>query len=182
MSMAGKASNPLSWFKRFARARRGATTVEFAFVAIPFLALVFGVLELGLVFMASTTLDNATDTVARRIRTGQFQTAGGTKATFKTAICTEMTWLAADCPSKLYVDVKTFPKFADVSTTTPTTDAQLKLEPFTEGGPEDIVLVRTYYKWTLITPLLNKSLETIAGTGTRLISSTATFRNEPYNT
>jgi len=178
--MAAKVRNPLVWLKRFGAARRGATTVEFAFVAIPFLALVFGVLELGLVFLASTTLENATDTISRRIRTGQFQEAGGNKATFKSAICAEMTWLASDCASRLYVDVKTFPKFADVVATTPTTDAQLKTEPFTEGGPEDIVLVRTYYQWTLITPLMNKSLETIAGTGTRLISSTATFRNEPY--
>lgn len=180
--MAVKASNPLSWFKRFGRERRGATTVEFAFVAIPFMALVFGVLELGMVFLVSTTLENATDTVSRRIRTGQFQAAGGNKATFKSAICTEMSWLAADCATKLFVDVKTFPKFSAVTVTIPTTDAQLKLEPFTEGGPEDIVVVRTYYQWSLITPLMNKSLETIAGSGKRLISSTATFRNEPYNT
>ena len=36
-----------SFLKRFARARRGATAVEFAMVAVPFLALVFGIFELG---------------------------------------------------------------------------------------------------------------------------------------
>ncbi|MES2034310.1 MAG: TadE/TadG family type IV pilus assembly protein [Pseudomonadota bacterium] len=178
--MAVKAPKALSWLKRFVAARRGATAVEFAFVATPFLMLIFGVFELGLVFLVSTTLENATDTVSRRIRTGEFQTAGGTKATFKSSICAEMTWLASECATKLYVDVRTFPKFSNVTVTPPATDAELKTEPFTEGGPEDIVVVRTYYQWELFSPLMNKSLESIPGSGTRLISSTATFRNEPY--
>lgn len=178
--MAVEALKPLSWLKRFAVARRGATAVEFAFVATPFLMLIFGILELGLVFLVSTTLENATDTVSRRIRTGEFQTAGGTKATFKSAICAEMAWLAAECSTKLFVDVRKFPKFADVTITPPTTDAELKAEPFTEGGPEDIIVVRTYYQWELFSPLMNKSLESVSGSGVRLVSSTATFRNEPY--
>jgi hypothetical protein len=46
---------------------------------------------------------------------------------------------------------------------------------------EDIVVVRVYYVWTLFTPLLNTSLKTLSG-GKRLISSTVSFRNEPWAT
>lgn len=194
--MASKAFRPMSWFKRFAAATRGATAVEFGFVALPFITLVFGVLELGLVFLVSTTLENATDAVSRKIRTGEFQNGGGSKASFATAICAEMSWLGSDCTSKLHLDVRTFPNFAGVSNhvnnpaNTPTKPvdaakpAGAKIfddtkTQFIAGGPEDIVLVRVYYEWTLITPILNQGLETLSG-GKRLISTTATFRNEPY--
>ncbi len=179
--MAERARKSRSWLRRFGADRGGATAVEFAFVAGPFLALIFGILELGMVFMASTTLDNATETVARQIRTGQFQSSGSNNVTaFKAAVCGQMTWLRSECATKLYVNVKTFPKFAEVTLEPPKDENELKAEPFTTGGPEDIVVVRTYFEWSLITPLMNQGLVSI-GAGKRLISSTATFRNEPYN-
>ncbi len=170
-----------SLFRRFAEARKGATAVEFALIATPFLALMFGVLELGLVFMVSTTLDNAVDAASRKIRTGELQTAGGTAASFKTAVCNEMAYLGTGCSTNLYVDVRTFPKFADVAITDPTTDGAFDISKttFAPGGSESIVLVRVYYQWTLITPMLNQGLETLSG-GKRLIAAAATFRNEPY--
>lgn len=179
--MARTALGILAFVERFAAARKGATAVEFAMVATPFMALLFGVLELGLVFMVSTTLDNAVDTVARKIRTGELQTTGGSASTFKTAVCSEMTWLGSSCSEDLHVDVRTFPKFSDVTITDPVTDGVFDSSrtQFTPGGSEDIVLVRVYYEWSLITPMLNQGLETLSG-GKRLIASTATFRNEPY--
>src|SRR5579872_7606870 len=83
--------------------RDGATAVEFAMVAVPFFALLFGVLELGMLFMASTTIDAATVQVARQIRTGQFQSgANHSAADFKTAVCNNMSWIStADCQANL---------------------------------------------------------------------------------
>lgn len=180
--MALKALRSRSFVRRFVAARRGATAVEFAMVATPFLALMFGVLELGLVFMVSTTLDNATEAAARTIRTGQLQTAGGSANTFKTAVCNNMTWLGSSCSGKLTVDVRTFPKFADVSMSNPVTNGAIDASKtnFTPGGGEDIVVVRAYYEWTLITPMLNAGLANLGGTK-RLVYSTVTFRNEPYD-
>jgi Flp pilus assembly protein TadG len=180
--MARKARHVRSLFRRFAAARRGATAVEFALVAAPFLALMFGVLELGLVFMVSTTLDNATEAAARTIRTGQLQNGGGSANSFKTAICDNMSWLGSSCSSKLYVDVRTFPKFANVTLTDPTTGGAFDATKttFVPGNGEDIVVVRAYYEWSLVMPLLNAGLGTLSN-GKRLIYSTVTFRNEPYD-
>lgn len=180
--MALKALRSRSLLRRFVAARRGATAVEFALVAAPFLALMFGVLELGLVFMVSTTLDNATEAAARTIRTGQLQNGGGSGGTFKQAICDNMTWLGSSCSGKLTVDVRTFPKFADVAMSDPVTDGAVDASKttFTPGNGEDIVVVRAYYEWTLITPMLNAGLANLGGTK-RLIYSTVTFRNEPYD-
>lgn len=180
--MALKALRSRSLVRRFVAARRGATAVEFALIAAPFLALMFGVLELGLVFMVSTTLDNATEAAARTIRTGQLQTAGGSADSFKTAVCNNMTWLGSTCSSRLTVDVRTFPKFADVAMSDPVTDGAIDASKttFTPGSGEDIVVVRAYYEWTLITPMLNAGLANLGGTK-RLVYSTVTFRNEPYD-
>ena len=56
--------------------RRGAAAVEFALVAPPFLALLFAILELALVFFASQALETVTQDSSRLIMTGQAQTAG----------------------------------------------------------------------------------------------------------
>jgi len=102
----------LAHLRRFARARRGATAIEFSIIALPFCALMFGAIELGMVFMASTTLEFATDAAARKVRTGQFQTSGATtKGNFKSAVCNNMSWLSGPCASKLTVDVQTFANF-----------------------------------------------------------------------
>src|SRR4051812_34223221 len=61
--------------KAFWRANKGAAALEFAMIAAPFFALLGGVIELGLVFMAQVTLDNAMLTASREIRTGTNQSA-----------------------------------------------------------------------------------------------------------
>jgi Flp pilus assembly protein TadG len=163
---------------RFARAEQGATAVEFAFVAIPFLMLVFAMIELGVVFLVSLTLENAVIDTGRTIRTGQVQAAGGTAATFKTAVCQKMSWLGAGCASALSVDVRTY---ADYATTT--TNANAGTVPgtmnFNPGTPGSIVLVRAYYTWPLITPLLNTGLQ--SANGKRIIYAATAFTNEPYD-
>lgn len=179
--MARTARKPTGFLSRFRRAREGATAVEFAIVATPFLALMFGILDLGLVFLVSTTLENAVEEASRKIRTGELQTAGGTASTFKTAVCDELSWLGTDCSSALHVDVRTFATFANVTTSDPTTNGAFDdtKTQFSTGGSESIVLVRVYYEWGLMAPLMNPGLKNLAN-GKRMISATATFRNEPY--
>ena len=171
---------------RFRRAERGATAIEFALISLPFLMLIFGTLELALVFMVGTTLDNATQYASRQIRTGQFQTsAANSKTDFKTLVCSNMSWLSSQCASNLWLDVETFNDFADLAGAKPPNSATFDPTKtcFSAGQPTDIVLVRAYFEWTLFTPLLNNALENMGGgSGKRLITSTTAFRNEPFNT
>ena len=174
--------------KRFAAAREGVAAVEFALVAGPFLFMIFAVLELALVFLLSTSLDTATERAARRIRTGEVQTAGEGTDAFKTAICGQMTWLASGCSTSLKIDVRTFEQFEDSNLPTPFADcpppstAQCFDDTallFEHGGPTDVVVVRTFYTWPLLTPFLNQALERLDG-GVAVVMSTQTFRNEPF--
>ena len=167
----------------FAQARDGASAVEFAMVAIPFLALLFGIIELAMIFLVSTSLDNATANASRTIRTGQLQVAGGASAsTFKTTICNNLGWLSATCGANLNVDVRTYNNFNDITLSDPIVNKTFNAGALTfqPGGPEDIVVVRSYYQWTLFTPLLSGAVEKLNG-GKTLLTSTMTFRNEPYS-
>ena len=182
--------SPLRRFaRRFARAERGVTAVEFALVSVPLLMLVFGILELGLVMLVTTTLDAATQSASREIRTGRFQTsltqpdvtAGG----FKSLVCGRMTWLSSQCATQLVVEVQTFANFNGLANAPPPPAANFDpAHPtppcFSPGQPGDIVLVRAYYDWKLFTPLLDDALDN-TGAGARRLLSTTAFRNEPYN-
>lgn len=161
---------------RFARARRGAVTVEFAFVSIPFLLLIFAIIELGLVFLVSLTLENALLDVGRTIRTGELQTANGNAAGFKTAVCAKMSWLGTACSGALSLDVRTFSGFSASATALSATKPNTTC--WDPGGPSSIVMIRAYYNWPLITPLLQTGLQT--SNGRRMLTAATAFANEPY--
>lgn len=173
---------PIAALARFVRARRGSTAVEFAIVALPFLILLFALLELGSVFMVSTTLEDATDRAARKIRTGEFQTSSAqSKQDFINEVCNRMSVFQATCSANLYVDVRTFENFTTASAAPAITGENFDPDNtcWSTGAPTDIVLVRTFLAWKLYTPLLDASLQNMSG-GKRLIGAVATFRNEPY--
>jgi Flp pilus assembly protein TadG len=162
--------------RRFAQAQDGAAAVEFAFVAIPFLLLVFAILELSITFLVSMTLENALMNASRQIRTGDMQTNSNTAAAFRTAICGQMSWLGSSCSTSLIVDVRTLPSFANSTTLAAPKQTKTCWDP---GGPSSIVLVRGYYKWPLLTPLMQNA---VGGTpGNRQVSFATVFSNEPYS-
>ena len=167
--------------RRFAGAHGGAAAVEMALVATPFFLLLFGIIELAMIFLVSSSLENATAQAARTIRTGEMQTGGGNASSFKTQICNNFGWLQSDCANNLYVDVRTFNSFATVADPQPVQNKVFNTAAlqFSPGGPSQIVVVRAYYQWPLIAPLMSQALETVSG-GKVLLTSTATFRNEPY--
>lgn len=180
------------WARRWARAMRasrafggsrsGATAVEFALVAAPFFFLMFSVLEVALVFFASTNLESATWDAARDIRTGEFQsTAGANADLFRQAVCANASNLL-DC-SRVSVDVRTFASFDSVNASNPL-DADRNLNEagfgFTPGTADQIVLVRVFYRWQVLTPSLGTGFVNMAG-NQRLLTATAAFRNEPFS-
>jgi Flp pilus assembly protein TadG len=173
-----------AWLRRFGRAERGATAVEFALVSVPLLMLILGTLELAMVILVITSLETATEYAGRRIRTGEFQTGGAnSKADFAGLVCQQMGWLQAQCATSLTVDVRVFNDFQSLAANQPIPPGNFNgANPptcFAPGQPGDIVLVRAYFNWPLIAPVL--SLMNNSGGGMRVVSSATAFRNEPYN-
>src|SRR3546814_1488334 len=61
--------------------------IEFALVGPPFLLLLAGILEISVMFFASSVIEGATKEAARQIRTGQIQGAADPMTTFRNELC-----------------------------------------------------------------------------------------------
>ena len=95
-----------------ARNREGSTAIEFTALAIPFSMLVFAILESCISFAGQEVLTNATDDVARQLRTGQLRAADVNETSLKKMICDRLDIVVAKgCPD-LVVDLREFPTFA----------------------------------------------------------------------
>ncbi len=185
----------------FYRREDGATAVEFAILAMPFFLLLFGILELAVVFFIQSNVQNATFEASRRVRTGEFQ---GTENQLKNLICRQMRPGIAgtsltECRKKLDVKVR---KMGDFSKSTRFAPAPPPPDPTappvpniqeTKGG--DTVLVEVVYDHVLALPgtftrLSNTNKVKDAGNDAdgnkkpgqniREIKIVTAFRNEPF--
>lgn len=170
---------------RLRRNEDGVTAVEFGFVATFLLGLLMALMEIGLVFFGTITLEHAVEQASRLIRTGQAQTNGLTAATFKDEVCSHVSGLI-DCGDDLKIDVQRFDKFSNVNLSDPI-DAGGELRDdfgFNPGTAGDIVVVRAFYEWNLTTIIPSVGLGigmSNMENGNRLLAATTAFRNEPFN-
>jgi Flp pilus assembly protein TadG len=171
----------LKRFEAFAADKRGIAAVEFALIAIPFFFLIFGLLEVCVIFIMASVLEHGASEASRAIRTGQFQQGGFGELAFKNAVCAELFDLMS-CGDKLSLDVKTFSSFAGTNNPSPI-DGDGNLDDsgfaFSPGGQNDIVVIRVFYEWDLMIPLMSKPLANMSG-DRRLLQATIAFRNEPF--
>jgi Flp pilus assembly protein TadG len=157
--------------RRFAGDRGGAAAIEFAVVVLPFLILLFGVLELALVFIINISLSNATAYEARQFRVGNLEATGITStsssgiqidlADMKTKICNQIIIIpTATCVNQLQIDVRVLTAFNGTNSENPVSGSTFNTSGlcYYSGGPGDIVEMRVYYLWPLINPLLLTSL------------------------
>ena len=161
--------------RRLVRKQDGSAAIEFGIVAMPFLLLVFAIMETAIVFFAGQALETAVADSARLIMTGQAQSQGFNQGAFKNAVCSKIYGLF-DCAGGLSVDVKTYTSFSSVDTTPPIVNGNFQNNTgYQPGGPSDIVVVRLYYQW----PIYVSLLQNMSG-NKRLLIATSAFRNEPY--
>lgn len=164
----------------------GATAIEFAFFVIPFLFLIIGLIELGMMFTAASLLQSGTDSAARLIRTGQAQDSGDAQGAFEDLLCDRVS-LFIQCPDLMYQVTQIdeddgFSNAAnDASYTQPAIDefGNIELSSFDAGGPNSLIFVRVAYRYPLMTPFVGPFLSDHSD-GKRLIMSTAIIQNEPY--
>jgi len=167
-------------FRRFRNDAGGATAVEFAIVGLPFTALMFAIIETGLLFFAGQTLETAVADSARLIRTGQAQKQNYNAATFKADICDRVSVMFTCANLKL--DVRTSATFDSIDLAKPVDDeGKLKDDNFTyvAGKGGDIVVVRAFYEWPTFVHMLGIDYSNLAN-GKHLLSATSAFKNEPF--
>ncbi|PDT35209.1 MULTISPECIES: TadE/TadG family type IV pilus assembly protein [Sinorhizobium] len=201
MSIIVKASTanrraPRPLFRRLLGDKRGGTAIEFAILALPFFIVVFASIETFVAFAGEQLLANATDTLARKIRTGEITQEMG-ESEFRQAFCDEIAILLTcsatevDEPEKLYLDVRQvtdpsqFPAAVPRVGSGDSSDLDTSGFQFAPGGGKEYTMVRAYYRWQVITDLVRPYVTNLRSAGSSmpddyLMVATATFRNEDY--
>lgn len=185
---AEKARRPRGLLRRFARHDGGSAIVEFAALIVPFLLLVFAILESCISFAAQQMLANATDDVARQFRTGQIRASDleKNKDRVKDFVCEKISMVVADgCPG-LVVDLQTYDTFREAA------DSRI---PFTDDGDLDLDSgnpslalggsgtknqLRVFYRWPVMTDFMRKSMSSLPD-GKTLLYAVVTWQNEPFD-
>ena len=175
-----------SFTRKFQRDEDGVVAVEFAIVAVPFMMLLFGIIELAVIFFMGSSLQSATFEASRLIRTGQF--TSGDEAQFKTEVCTNMkggnTAAIAACESNLEVTVLLLSDFSSSTSfgggATVPTDSSGDPINYTASAGGDTVIVTATFKHVLSLPGSFTQLANVDGENARNIVSVTAFRNEPF--
>lgn len=178
------ASRRTSW-RRFAKSKTGSAAIEFAMVAPVLFLFLFGIIETGVIYFATAMLQNSTDDTARQFRTGQIS-GTVTSQSITDTVCSEINGLISpsDCQSNLMVDVRAYSSFGGssypgVTKSDGTIDTtKLAVQPTSDC---QVVLLRTFYPWKIMTPLLTPLLQNTQ-TGYYIVSAASAFRTEPYRT
>jgi Flp pilus assembly protein TadG len=173
-------------FARTLRAdRRAAAAVEFAVVALLFVTMVFGIIEVAYDLFVQAALDAAVQTAARSVQTGSVQgTSGETSATFAAAaVCPALSGLLP-C-SLLTVGVEAIPSgYNFYSNPTPLhySGASSTSGAICTGVGGAMMLLTAWYTGPTFVGLLVPSFSTVInGSRVHLTSSSVGFVNEYFS-
>ena len=168
---------------RFFRDDEGVAAIEFALVVIPVTFIMIGIIEISMLFAASTQLDAATGEAARALRTGQLQEMSDTadaKDEFEDIVCQNIKALM-DCDGLQYETVKVNDFTAAAGNNASFDDGVLENDGnFELGGPDEVMLIRTAYQYPISTPAFQQFFANDPDNDARIISTTKVLKVEPY--
>jgi Flp pilus assembly protein TadG len=176
-----------SRFGAFIKDSKGATAVEFALIAAPFLAILAALIQTFLLFFAQSLLENVVRQSARQILTGQVQTQDASLsqtqavAAFHQTVCNNAAVLFT-CTG-LMVDVQVANNWSSANTGMPTLTYDsngnvTNFWQFNPGNAGDVVVVRVIYLWPVFFGPIAFNMANQAN-GSREIMASAAFQNEP---
>ena len=166
--------------RRLGRDNSGATAIEFALLAGPFLLIVLGLIEIGIQYFTSTSFESAVQRTARLIRTGQAQTASMDLPALRKAVCDDI-YNLFDCMNNTAFQVSILSSMTSLPTDTAVDeDGKFVLEEdFNAGKGSDYVLVRGYFQFHPLLDVFGVIRHRLAN-GNYLYGATVLFRNEPF--
>lgn len=154
----------------YARDERGVSTLEFALVAGPFLLLLTGILEIGLVLIAGTGMKQGLGDAARQIRIGAAQCLS--RDEIEEIICDGAS-LLPNCSERLVVKQTASPLGFGAGMA-----SQLSGDVFNEVKGGEVVIVESTYRWEILSPLLSPLLGDASGD--LVIQDSFVFQNETF--
>jgi Flp pilus assembly protein TadG len=171
-------ANSLRNWHEAIRDARGVTAVEFSLIALPFLALLFAILETALVYIAGGMLQTAVAEAGRGIMTGEFRSSD--EAKFKQAVCDRLT-VMFNCEGKLAIDVRSLKSLQGASRAEAVSKGVYDTSgwSYAPGAAGGIVVVTLAYPWPSYTRFLDFKSAQGPGAARILIAATA-FKNEQF--
>ena len=170
----------ISKIRSFWRKDDGTTAIEFSLLFIPYLMLTLGIIELAMMYSSASLLEGATNSAARMIRTGQIQQSASAdpEQLFRDEIC-DYARVLIRC-SDVEIEVLPMNSFSDVATMQPQydEDGNFTSQGFDAGGSDDRILVRTSFRYSMMTPLVGTMLS--GDDGAIAFMSTIVLQTEPY--
>ena len=171
---------PAALLRRFSRSRTASAAVEFAFIAPVFFALLFALIETGMVFFASQVLETAVQDTSRTFYTSKTIS----QSDYETAICNRVKVLM-DC-SKVRTDVQTYAAGTTITIKDPI-EGGVFVDNFVWNPPAatdttSTVVARSFYQWPLFVTQLGYNIANINRTDAnvsnrkRLLAATAALR------
>ena len=104
------------------------------------MVLIFAILEIAIMFFIDSGLDSALHKAVRQVRVGTAKTNAWNLASFKTAVCSELSY-SFSCSANLKVRATIITNMASVSKINPIVNGALNVtEDFDIGGSGDYVL------------------------------------------
>jgi len=164
-----------------ARDVRGATAIETALVLTPFALLIFGIIEVSILYLGAISLEDAVASAGRQIRTGIVGSGDAGLDAFRTIFCGEVAAVVS-CDNNLTIIVQSFTSFGAVNFAAPLIDpetGELVANSFEPGGAGTINLIRVAYSYDIMTPLLSQYLGD-GSTGSKVLEASTVIRNEPF--
>lgn len=167
---------------RFACAQHGATAVEFALIAPPFLATLIAILEVAIFLFAQQVLQNAAVEAGRLFMTGQAQNGNTTLSQFESDVC-PMVQAIFNC-SSLMVNVQNYVDFSSANASEPTLTFNSQGQvtntwSYDPGTPGEVMVVQLIYQWPIVGGPLGEVLSSLGNGNTEMMGVSA-FRVEPY--
>ncbi|HXE01094.1 MAG TPA: TadE/TadG family type IV pilus assembly protein [Hyphomicrobium sp.] len=175
----------LGSLQRLQREEDGATAVEFAIVATPFLMFIFALIGCAFYFFMMNSVEKGMDQSGRLIRTGQAVSTKMTVNQFKQKICDGAgQWI--NC-SKLQIFVDHYPNWGAVASQPCIKNNVVTQNPapgsdliaIYSGGASDIVIVTACYKWDFTSKLPFFKIGNMTD-GSMMMQTATAFRSEPY--
>lgn len=160
----------------------GVVAVEFALLAMPFFILIVGLIEICLFFAAGVVLEGGANEAGRLIRTGQAQLSGDPEAAFSGELCGHVSSML-DCDNLQYEVIHIGSgNFAGAENNEPVFDDEGNLvsQGFNAGNSNDVIMVRTVYRYEFLTPFLGAMMTGDAGRNWMIHAATVVIKSEPY--
>lgn len=171
----------IKFIRKWGKNREGATAIEFAFLAMPYLLLSLGIIELSLMFASESMLEGATTRAARVVKTGQLQQSGTAdlEGDFRAKLCDHAPVLIR-CED-IVIEARVMESFSDYENMQPQFDqnGDMQTVGFSLGGSSEKIMIRVAYTYTSFTPLVGQMLW--GADSSRMFMSTIVLQSEPYD-